>query len=109
MFYAFAPRLFSRPLSLLLAISILAFIPSRVPAQAFEKDLNISGKTLLIIKNRTGRVSVIASDDEKSRASLQATSAGAPVSASDITVSGNQIVVRERPQRIDVTVRVAKR
>jgi VWFA-related protein len=109
MFFAFALRLPLRPLSLLLAISVLAFIPSRVPAQAYEKDLNISGKTLLTIKNRTGRVSVIASDDEKSRASLQATSAGAPVQPSDITVSGNQIVVRERPQRIDVTVRVAKR
>jgi len=94
---------------LLLAVSILAFIPSRAPAQAYEKDLNISGKTLLIIKNRTGRVSVIASDDEKSRASLQATSAGAPVAPSDITVSGNQIVVRERPQRIDLTVRLARR
>ena len=94
---------------MLLAISILAFIPSSAPAQAFEKDLNISGKTLLIIKNRSGRVSVIASDDEKSRASLRATSAGAPVEPSDITVSGNQIMVRERPQRIDLTVRVAKR
>jgi VWFA-related protein len=109
MFFAFAPRLPPKPLSLLLAISLLAFIPSSAPAQAYEKDLNISGKTLIIVKNRTGRVSVIASDDEKSRASLQATSAGAPVEPSDITVSGNQIVVRERPQRIDVTVRVARR
>lgn len=109
MFYAFAPRLPPRPLSLLLAISILALIPSSAPAQAYEKDLDISGKALLIVKNRTGRVSVIASDDEKSRASLQATSAGAPVEPSDITISGNQIVVRERPQRIDLTVRVARR
>jgi len=109
MFYAFAPRLPPRPLSLLLAISILALIPASAPAQAYEKDLNISGKALLIVKNRTGRVSVIASDDEKSRASLQATSAGAPVEPSDITISGNQIVVRERPQRIDLTVRVARR
>ncbi|HWP56145.1 MAG TPA: VWA domain-containing protein [Pyrinomonadaceae bacterium] len=109
MFYAFVPRLPPRPLSLLLAISILALIPASAPAQAYEKDLNISGKALLIVKNRTGRVSVIASDDEKSRASLQATSAGAPVEPSDITISGNQIVVRERPQRIDLTVRVARR
>jgi Ca-activated chloride channel family protein len=109
MFYAFAPRLPPRPLSLLLAISILALIPASAPAQAYEKDLNISGKALLIVKNRTGRVSVIASDDEKSRASLQATSAGAPVEPSDITIFGNQIVVRERLQRIDLTVRVARR
>lgn len=109
MFYAFALRSFSRPLSLLLAISILAFVPVNTPAQAYEKELNISPRALLIIKNRTGRVSVIASDDEKSKSSLQATSTGAPVEPSDITVSGNQIVVRERPQRIDLTVRVAKR
>jgi VWFA-related protein len=93
----------------LLAISILAFVPVNAPAQSYEKELNISAKALLIIKNRTGRVSVIASDDEKTKSSLKATSAGAPVEPSDVTVSGNQIVVRERPQRIDLTVRVAKR
>jgi len=93
----------------LLAISILALMPGNAPAQSYEKELNTSPRALLIIKNRTGRVSVIASDDEKSKSSLQATSAGAPVEPSDITVSGNQIVVRERPQRIDLTVRVAKR
>lgn len=109
MFYAFAPRLFSRRLSLFLAVSILAFIPSSAPAQAYEKELNTSAKALLVIKNRTGRVSVIASDDEKTRSSLRASSAGATVEPSDITVSGNQIVVRERPYRIDLTVRVAKR
>lgn len=63
----------------------------------------------MTIKNRTGRVSVIASDDEKSKSSLQATSASAPVEASDVAVSGNQIVVRERSYRIDLTVRVPKR
>lgn len=109
MFYALALRLFSRPLSLSLAISILAFIPASAPAQAYEKDLNTSAKTLLVIKNRTGRVSVITSDDEKSKSSLQATSTGAPVEPGDITVAGNQIMVRERPYRIDLTVRVAKR
>lgn len=109
MFYAFALRLFSKPLCLLLAISILAFIPVSAPAQAYEHELNTSAKVLLVIRNRTGRVSVIASDDEKSRSSLSATSTGAPVEASDITVAGGQIVVRERPYRIDLTVHVPKR
>ena len=94
---------------MLLAISVLAFLPASAPAQSYEKELNTSAKVLLVIKNRTGRVSVIASDDEKSRSSLQATSTGAPVEPGDITVSGNQIMVRERPYRIDLTVRVAKR
>lgn len=109
MFSAFALQLLSRPLSILLAISILAFVPVKAPAQSYEKELNISAKALLVIRNRTGRVSVIASDDEKSKSSLRATSPGATVEPSDITVSGNQIVVRERPYRIDLTVRVAKR
>jgi VWFA-related protein len=80
-------------------------------AQAYERDLTAGGKTLLTIKNRSGRVSVIASDDEKSGASLRATSAGAPVEPGDVTVAGNEISVRERrPQdRIDLTVHLPKR
>jgi VWFA-related protein len=84
-------------------------IPTKTPAQAYERELNTSAKALLMIKNRTGRVSVIASDDEKSRSSLKASSTGGSIEPSDITVSANQIVVRERPYRIDLTVRVPKR
>ena len=109
MFYALAPRLLLRPLALLFAVSILALIPTKTPAQAYERELNTSAKALLMIKNRTGRVSVIASDDEKSRSSLKASSTGGSIEPSDITVSANQIVVRERPYRIDLTVRVPKR
>src|SRR5436190_1918105 len=80
-------------------------------AQAYERDVTAGGKTLLTIKNRSGRVSVIASDDEKSGASLRATSAGAPVEPGDVTVAGSEINVRERrPQdRIDLTVHLPKR
>jgi VWFA-related protein len=63
----------------------------------------------LTIKNRNGRVSVVTSDDEKSRASLQATSAGTPVEPGDVAVSGGEITVRERRARIDLTVHVPKR
>lgn len=82
-------------------------LPAR--AQAYEKDLNGGGKALFTIRNRTGRVSVIASDNEKDKSSLQATSTGAPVEAGDVIISGNEITVRERPFRIDLTVRVPKR
>lgn len=109
MLYRFALQLFSRPLSLLLAISILASISPSVPAQSNERELNLSAKVLLTIRNRTGRVSVIAAEDEKAKSSLQATSNGAPVEPSDVTVSANQIVVKERPYRIDLIVRVPKR
>jgi VWFA-related protein len=101
-------------ISLLLAACLLAsFFPlrsnTRAQAQTYEKELTGGGKVLLTIKNRNGRVSVVASDDEKSRASLQANSSGAPVEAADVTVSGSDITVRERRDRIDLTVHVPKR
>src|ERR1041385_1738096 len=92
--------------ALLISICV-APLPAR--AQAYEKELSGSGKALFTIKNRTGRVSVIASDNEKDKSSFQATSTGAPVEAGDIIVSRNEITVRERPYRIDLTVHVPKR
>jgi hypothetical protein len=80
-----------------------------VRAQAYERDLNISSKALLTIKNRTGRVSVIASDSEKTKPTLKATSTGAPVVPGDIVVSGNEVVVREHPYRIDLIVSLPRR
>src|SRR3954462_12101059 len=99
------PRKF---LYLFLTAAILPTAPS-VQAQAFEKELNTSGKALLTIKNRTGRVSVIASDNEKDKTFLKATSTAGTVEPGDVVVSGNEITVRERSYRIDVTLRVPKR
>ena len=99
----------SKPLYLIIALafSLATSQPSR--AQAYEKELSASGKASFTIKNRTGRVSVIASDNEKDASSLKATSTAGSIQPSDITVSGNEITVRERPYRIDLTVRVPKR
>src|SRR5437763_468328 len=99
----------SKSLSLIIALALSLSTSRTAQAQAYEKELSASGKASFTIKNRTGRVSVIASDNEKDASSLKATSTGGPVEPSDITVSGNEIVVRERPYRIDLTVRVPKR
>jgi VWFA-related protein len=95
--------------SLLATFVLLSGAPSSVQAQAYERELSTGGKTLLTIRNRNGRVSVIASDNEKDKSSLQATSTGATVESGDISVSGSEITVRERPYRIDLTVRVPRR
>ena len=95
----------------LLLISILVLLPA-VPharAQDYERELNVNPKGLLTIKNRTGRVSVIASDNEKDKPTLKATSTGKPVTPGDLTISGSEISVHERAYRIDLTVRVPKR
>lgn len=102
----FAPRPKTVILAALLCLSF-APVPSR--AQDYEKELSGGGKALFTIRNPTGRVSVIASDNEKDKASLRATSTTGTVEPSDVIVSGNDITVRERPYRIDLTVRVPKR
>jgi VWFA-related protein len=94
---------------LFISAAVLVGSTSVVCAQTYERELHTSARTLLTIKNRNGRVSVIASDNEKDKASLKATSTGAPVDPGDITVSNSEILVRERPYRIDITVRVPKR
>src|SRR5437870_10917116 len=117
MFYRFVSslRLFRhifRSVSLLVAGSFLVSLtPNPSRAQAYEKEFTVSTKTLLTIKNRTGRVTVITSDSEKDKATLQASSSGAPVGPADVSVSGSEIAVRERTaqNRIDLTVHVPKR
>src|SRR5215471_10132945 len=96
-------------LHLLLALLLVFPAALGIRAQTYERDLNVGGKGLLTIKNRSGRVSVIAADSEKAKPSLKATSTGAPVAAGDIVVSGNEIVVREHAYRIDLIVRLPKR
>src|SRR5947199_3625232 len=92
----------SKSLSILIPALLVSVCVAPLPAraQSYEKELSGSGKALFTIKNRTGRVSVIASDNEKDKSSLRATSTGAPVEPGDIAVSGNEITVRERPYRI---------
>ncbi|HEX3084753.1 MAG TPA: VWA domain-containing protein, partial [Pyrinomonadaceae bacterium] len=96
-----------------LFVLTLSLLPAATPdlrAQAYERDLNTSAKSVLTIKNRAGRVSVIASDNEKDKARLKATSStGVTVEPGDVIVSGNEITVRERPYRIDLTLRLPKR
>src|SRR5438094_1626453 len=92
----------SKSLSLIIALALSLSMARTSQAQAYEKELSASGKASFTIKNRTGRVSVIASDNEKDASSLKATSTGARVEPGDITVSGNDIVVRERPNVSDL-------
>ena len=99
----------NRLVLLFISAAFLVCSTSLIRAQTYERELNTNAKSLLTIKNRNGRVSVIASDNETDKPSLKATSPGGAVKPGDITVSSNEIVVRERPYRIDITVRVPRR
>src|SRR5882724_4818789 len=96
---------------LIAACLLLGILPARTLAQGYEREIPSFGKSLLTIRNRHGRVTVIASDAQKDKLSMKATSPGAPVEARDISASSGEISVRERgPQdRIDLTVRLPAR
>jgi len=101
-----------RPAPLIvIACLLISLLPAQSAAQSYEKELSASGKALLTIRNPHGRVSVIASNSEKDKSTLLATSAGAAVEPGDVTVSGSEITVRaRRPQdRIDLVIHVPAR
>jgi VWFA-related protein len=84
-------------------------------AQSFVKELETPEKVSLSIKSKNGRVSVIASDDQQKKASIEARSAGKPIDSSEVKseVKGNSLTIevaeRLNSDRIDLTVRVPSR
>ena len=122
MFYLKAPAAYSsrsypRNTKLLVLFSLL-LLPAAftsVSAQSYHTELETGEKVSLTVKSRSGRVSVVAVEDLKQKVSIEATSAGAPVSATDLHTEGKNgalnIEVRDRrdPDRIDLIVRIPSR
>jgi len=116
------------------AVALCASAPSRAQRQqGYERELDASGPVELRVKNRTGRVTVVA-DDELKKVSVRATSAaGLSVGEKDVRVSqggasvtieverehagarpsdGRKVTLSEAQierERIDLTVRVPAR
>jgi VWFA-related protein len=105
------PDTFQRISLIVVSCLLISFLVSPASAQTYEKELTVGSKPTLTIKNRNGRVSVITSEEEKDKATLRATSPGAPVEPKDVSISGGEITVRERrsQDRIDLTIRVPAR
>jgi Ca-activated chloride channel family protein len=84
----------------LFAALVLLCSPLAARAQKFERELEAPDAVELRVKNRTGRVTVEASDDTK-KVSIRATSAaGLPISEKDVRVShggGSVTIEVERP------------
>jgi VWFA-related protein len=94
---------------------LLLAAPNAVSAQTYKRELETSGQVSLSVKSRSGRVSVIASDEQKKNVTIEASSTGALVDATDVHVvaKGNSvdIDVRDRrdKDRIDLIVRLPAR
>jgi VWFA-related protein len=106
------------PTILLIVVVVGLFAASSgipVSAQSFQRELETAETVNVVVRNRDGRVSVIASETQQKKVTIDATSAGQPVDASDITAEANggriEIVVRSRREqdRIDVVVRIPLR
>jgi VWFA-related protein len=84
-------------------------------AQGFKKELEAPEKVSLSVKNVDGRVSVVASEEQQKKVTIEAKSTGAPVAPEDVKVEtkGSSINIDVRPRgekdRIDLVITIPTR
>ena len=84
-------------------------------AQTFKHEVETSEKVTVSIKNLEGRVSVVASEQQEKKLSLEAKSAGLAVTPDDVKVEvkGSNVSIDVRPRgdknRIDLVVTIPPR
>ena len=107
---------FKRKLLTVLSLTLLLCGVAGVSfAQSLERELNTPEKIEVTIKNRNGRVVVMASDEQQKKVFIKAESPGAAVSEKDVqaAVTGSSVVIdvpaRREQDRIDLSVRVPPR
>lgn len=101
-------------LVLLALLLVAAFV---CPAQqiSFSRELDTPETVSVVVRNRDGRITVIADEGLQKKARIEASSGGAPVAETDITAKASgknlDVEVRQRREqdRIDVIVRVPVR
>lgn len=111
------PRINAQYRNFLVVAALLTLLATAagVSAQTYQRDFDTGDKVSLSVKSRSGRVSVIASDEQQKKVTIEARSAGALVDATDIHAvakgSSVEIEVRDRrdKDRIDLTVRIPSR
>jgi len=104
--------MFIRVVLALLAIPIL-FLPAF--AQGYKTELETAERVSVAIKNLDGRVSVVASEEQQKKVTIDARSTGAAVATEDVKVEtkGSHIQIDVRPRgekdRIDLIVTIPTR
>ena len=99
----------------LAGLALLIAAAGSVSAQSYKKELDAGERVSLSVKSRSGRVSVIASDEQLKKISIEANSAGALVDAVDVqaVTKGNSVHIEVRDRRdkdrIDLIVRIPSR
>lgn len=81
----------------------------------YKTEIDTGERVSLSVKSRNGRVSVIASDEQQKKVSIEATSTGLPVGSTDVVTAakGGSLNIDVRPRReqdrIDLIVRIPSR
>jgi len=94
---------------------LLAAVSSPAFAQGFKKEIEAPEKVNLSVKNLDGRVSVVASEEQQKKVTIDARSTGLPVETDDVKVEtkGSDIKIDVRPRgekdRIDLVVTIPTR
>src|SRR5437868_35937 len=97
-----------------LALLLIGLCSSAV-AQSYKQELDTPEKVSLSVKNLDGRVSIVASEEQQKKVTIEAKSAGATIAPEDIKVEskGSDIVVNVRARgekdRIDLVVTIPTR
>jgi VWFA-related protein len=101
--------------SFLTALLCLGAFSADARSQSYKGELEAGEKVSLSVKSRNGRVSVIASDEQQKKVTIEATSTGLPVEAADLSTEakGGSLNIDVRPRReqdrIDLVVRIPSR
>ncbi len=100
---------------LLLLLAGFAAAAAQSSGPSYRRELETGEKVSLSVKSRSGRVSVIASEEQKKNVTIEASSSGALVDSKDVRAvskgSTVEIEIRDRPEkdRIDLIVRIPAR
>lgn len=108
--------MFLKQLSLaLISALLLTIFCSSAFAQGFKQELEAPEKIELTVRNLEGRVSVVASEEQQKKVTVEARSSGDAIEPSDVKVEakGSSFLVDVRPRgeknRIDVVVTIPVR
>ena len=99
----------------LAVIALLIAGGSNAFAQSYHEEFAAPDRVSLTLKNRDGRISIIASDEQQNKVTVEAASTGRAVASSDVKIDHKGgsvgISVADRPQkdRIDLVVRIPSR
>src|SRR5216683_628047 len=86
-----------------------------VSAQTYRREMDTSDRVSLSVKSRNGRVSVIASDDQQKKVTIEASSTGALLDPNDVHAVAKANLVdievhdRRDQDRIDLIVHIPSR